>query len=295
MAGKGGGAWKVAYADFVTAMMAFFMVMWLLSQDAKVKDAVALHFRNPYGQYAMGDSLMAPKKEQYFKDRPHSHHGHSAPPVDNEGPKTRRPYTLTLHRGDRTIVGTVVTFDQNEIELSQAGREMLQGLIPQLEGKPQKIEIRGHALRRPLPGAESMDPWQLSYRRCMNAMEFLIEKGIPPERIRLSQAGAYEPYTLDDEPTQAANNSRIEVYLLNEVAQDASGTAEERDRRFKDEPQPVEPHSTPAQTPTDSHATHASTPTAAKAVSHAAKPKAAKSKAAAPTKAKAPAKPAAHH
>ena len=37
MAGKGGGAWKVAYADFVTAMMAFFLVMWIVGQDKPVK------------------------------------------------------------------------------------------------------------------------------------------------------------------------------------------------------------------------------------------------------------------
>ncbi len=46
MAG-GGGAWKVAYADFVTAMMAFFMVMWLVAQSDKTKKAVAEYFSNP--------------------------------------------------------------------------------------------------------------------------------------------------------------------------------------------------------------------------------------------------------
>ena len=60
MAG-GGGAWKVAYADFVTAMMAFFMVMWLVAQDSKVKDAVAKTFRNQTGRYAPGDALLPPK------------------------------------------------------------------------------------------------------------------------------------------------------------------------------------------------------------------------------------------
>ena len=49
MAGGGGGAWKVAYADFVTAMMAFFMVMWLVNQDPKVKDSVAKYFVDPVG------------------------------------------------------------------------------------------------------------------------------------------------------------------------------------------------------------------------------------------------------
>jgi chemotaxis protein MotB len=50
MAGKGGGgSWKVAYADFVTAMMAFFLVMWIGSQDQKTKQAVANYFVDPSG------------------------------------------------------------------------------------------------------------------------------------------------------------------------------------------------------------------------------------------------------
>lgn len=46
-AGAHGGAWKVAYADFVTAMMAFFMVMWLMGSDDETKAAVASYFNNP--------------------------------------------------------------------------------------------------------------------------------------------------------------------------------------------------------------------------------------------------------
>src|SRR5437870_2263586 len=42
-----GGAWKVAYADFVTAMMALFIVLWLASQDQRIKEAVERSFRNP--------------------------------------------------------------------------------------------------------------------------------------------------------------------------------------------------------------------------------------------------------
>lgn len=47
MAGKGGGAWKVAYADFVTAMMAFFLVMWICAQDQRVREEVAHYFSAP--------------------------------------------------------------------------------------------------------------------------------------------------------------------------------------------------------------------------------------------------------
>lgn len=56
MAGKGGGAWKVAYADFVTAMMAFFLVMWICGQDQKVKRAVSYYFNDPLAASKMGSS-----------------------------------------------------------------------------------------------------------------------------------------------------------------------------------------------------------------------------------------------
>jgi chemotaxis protein MotB len=45
----GGGSWKVAYADFVTAMMAFFLVMWIGAQDVKVRQSVANYFVDPSG------------------------------------------------------------------------------------------------------------------------------------------------------------------------------------------------------------------------------------------------------
>src|SRR5579871_6413403 len=57
MAGKGGGgAWKVAYADFVTAMMAFFLVMWICGQDQKIKRAVSYYFNDPFSASHVGTS-----------------------------------------------------------------------------------------------------------------------------------------------------------------------------------------------------------------------------------------------
>src|SRR5881628_3443723 len=56
MAAHGGGAWKVAYADFVTAMMAFFLVMWICAQDQKIKQAIARYFVNPAGILPLGAS-----------------------------------------------------------------------------------------------------------------------------------------------------------------------------------------------------------------------------------------------
>jgi len=60
--GHHGGSWKVAYADFVTAMMAFFMVMWILGMDDKTKQAIEGYFANPVGYkkgYGSGSSPLS--------------------------------------------------------------------------------------------------------------------------------------------------------------------------------------------------------------------------------------------
>jgi chemotaxis protein MotB len=66
VAGKGGGAWKVAYADFVTAMMAFFLVMWICTQDQKIKQAVAHYFMDPAGGTPIGASNKPSKSGSIF-------------------------------------------------------------------------------------------------------------------------------------------------------------------------------------------------------------------------------------
>jgi chemotaxis protein MotB len=52
--GHHGGAWKVAYADFVTAMMAFFLVMWLMGSDEATKAAIEHYFNHPNTPYKGG-------------------------------------------------------------------------------------------------------------------------------------------------------------------------------------------------------------------------------------------------
>ena len=54
--GHHGGAWKVAYADFVTAMMSLFIVLWLMNSSAKVRQAVAGYFNDPRGKSTLTGS-----------------------------------------------------------------------------------------------------------------------------------------------------------------------------------------------------------------------------------------------
>jgi len=56
--GHHGGSWKVAYADFITAMMALFLTLWLTAQDEKIKEAVERAFRHPFSVSSEGAGVI---------------------------------------------------------------------------------------------------------------------------------------------------------------------------------------------------------------------------------------------
>src|SRR6266567_6252130 len=68
-AGHHGGAWKVAYADFVTAMMALFIVLWLLNTSKKVQEAVGGYFKDPTGNSKTIGSNMSGSGENFTLTR----------------------------------------------------------------------------------------------------------------------------------------------------------------------------------------------------------------------------------
>lgn len=253
MAGKGGGAWKVAYADFVTAMMAFFMVMWITAQSKPLKDAVSHYFNDPWGtsarprgsgapsfrvpgQRALPSGVRVLRSRNQGGKSSGSHPKGGRRPTSAEG--DRDPSVFVLHDGQIEKAGTVVLFPEGKAELDAWGTSQLQDLVPALLGKRNKIEIRGHASRRPLPaGSEFADEWQLCYARCQAALKFLEQQGIEPERMRLSQAAGFEPFSLQVDAEALSKNSRVEVFVLNEAVEQLQGTESERtDRVVEAEP-----------------------------------------------------------
>jgi chemotaxis protein MotB len=130
----------------------------------------------------------------------------------------------------------LVVFPDDSVALDDEGKLQIDGILPKLVGMPQKIEIRGHASRRPIKtDVEPRDPWHVSYERCLAVKKYLEEKGIEPNRLRLTQAGVYEPFTIQGGNDGQPRNSRVEVFLLAELADDLVGTAEERAQRYRDE------------------------------------------------------------
>ncbi len=213
MAG-GGGAWKVAYADFVTAMMAFFMVMWLTSQKPEIKEAVAEYFKNPSGRKLTGNpnSSLLPSRSESSGARRARTRGQESPVLENK----------MSDEGKRTNVGTVIKFDANTTALSGEARKKIDDMLPELQGKPHRIEVRGHALSDcQQAGSISLDAINISFMRSLETMQYMVSAGIDPNRIRLSQAGSSEP-RLTSEGIDPAENARVEVFLLGETYESPS-------------------------------------------------------------------------
>ena len=239
MAG-GGGAWKVAYADFVTAMMAFFLVMWITSQDDQVKKAIGGYFQDPWGTSSENN---APSFEMPtgmggdapFADTPKGVLPQRWPQANVENATEKDPGAASvwqqkqkLHlmsNSDRNLPALIVNFDESSAELPQSSQQKLNDLMPALIGKRNRIELRGHSTRRPLPTASKhADHWQLCYARGMAVMKFLTSHGVEPDRIRLSQSAAYEPLTTRLESAWQNENNCVEVFLTTQVVDRVPGT-----------------------------------------------------------------------
>ncbi len=263
MAGKGGGAWKVAYADFVTAMMAFFLVMWITTQNKAVKESVAQYFENPLGTEAEARATSvhgipgASADAELFGEQagPHgsmtrekgtyAQSGNADEHVDGA-----RPPIHIFDRLDKTrSIGTMVLFAPDSAELTPAAQQQLSEVAIELRGKPNKVEVRGHAVRMRTSGGAPLNAWDISYARSLNTMKFLISCGIEPNRFRLSQNGAFEPYSDKVNQLDDPRNSRVEVSAIDELTFQFKPTPQERAGDFV----PAPAHPAPAAQGNSSH------------------------------------------
>ena len=153
-----GGAWKVAYADFVTAMMAFFMVMWLMNSSTKVKKAISSYFQDPSGSGQMsgsssagsGESLnvsqdrmkdLKQELEQAFKKSPEY--------------EKLKDYVQMSVTGDGLRIELLESeqgmfFQSGSPDPSDIGEQLIIRMAEQLGGLPNPLLIEGHTDARPL-------------------------------------------------------------------------------------------------------------------------------------------------
>jgi chemotaxis protein MotB len=220
--------WTVTYADLMSLLLTFFILIASMSEvrENDKYQGVADSMHEHFGHVSL-DSLKpgeSKPRNPLFAALTLAGRSKRTKLLENGSKQIASdateitPRVRVVRLGSRTTVGTVVYFDQPSAELDAEAREDLVETAELLRGKPQKIEIRGHSAQQAV-GGDSSEAWKLAFERTENTMNFLVEQlRIEPERIRLSIAGTNEPASRSDDTAEQLANTRVEVFLLDEVA-----------------------------------------------------------------------------
>jgi chemotaxis protein MotB len=241
--GAHGAAWKVAYADFVTAMMALFMVLWLVSQtDKKIKKVISEYFRT--GVFSGAPSILEGGlgiSARGFVDTQPNPGTINAVESDDDETNGRLMRTAVSHalghagfKGLAEHVSVKVTpegvllqiaegrddllFDLSSAELKPPLVKLLAGLAPELTKLGHKLEIHGHTDARPFATAGGRNNWTLSFERAERARAELEKSGLPSSLI----AGIYahgSTIPIDADPLSPANR-RLAIFARHESKKD---------------------------------------------------------------------------
>jgi len=202
--GHHGGAWKVAYADFVTTMMALFIVLWIVGQGASVREAIAKYFRDPgVFQHGGKESVVAggagilpdqqaPPQEGSAASSEEKTLQDAAAEIRALLENSRIPYSL------REQIKIEVTVEGLRIELAeregspffQVGsavvldsvRPILRDLAVVLTRLPNHITVEGHSDSRTYASPVYTN-WELSSDRANSARRLLEAAGLGGRRI----------------------------------------------------------------------------------------------------------------
>jgi chemotaxis protein MotB len=199
--GHHGGAWKVAYADFVTAMMAFFLVMWIVNTSPQVKTGVASYFRDPgVFQSTSGGGLMPGASTGAPADLPPMDIPPARAAMENTATAIREALETMPSVADiKDRVAIQVTKEGLRIELMDSDEKsffgvgsaevqpdthaLLQIIVEKIKDMPNKVAIEGHTDSRPYGANGSYSNWQLSSDRANAARRVMEESGFDVRRL----------------------------------------------------------------------------------------------------------------
>lgn len=239
--------WVVTFGDMMSLLLTFFIMLVSLSEikQQETYQAMAESFRRRFGHETAMLSLIPGrgKPRNALLDKLAVLGRARRRDTLNGGDKVKAPVgdyaRVEMIRPGEATRGGVVYFPEGGAELTEEHQRTLQATAQVIGGKPQKIEIRGHTSTRPLaPDAPYNDHWDLAYQRARRVMQFLVKLGIDPKRLRISVAADNELVHDGVDPQLQKMNSRVEVFMLSELAREPAGTAEERRQGFSDEGAP---------------------------------------------------------
>jgi chemotaxis protein MotB len=217
------GAWKVAYADFVTALMALFIVLWMMNASSAVKRSVAGYFRDPRGHErvsgggpagpAVGsraDRQTAASMQQMIEQALRA-----MPGFDKLGEHVKLSVTSEGLRIDLLENEQGMFFVTGSAEPTDTGQGLLSVLAVELARMPNSIVVEGHTDSLPYRNAlpeRGYSNWELSTDRANAARRLLCSGGVPPGRI-VEVRGFADQKLLEPAAPENPRNRRISIVV----------------------------------------------------------------------------------
>ena len=258
-AGHHGGSWKVAFADFATAMMAFFLVLWLTATASpEQKQAIEGYFKDPIGFMEGGssspvdlggsasvineatqdiessriqiqdevvdqlaDTLEQRRMQQLFQQLQER--------IEQNDTLQEFKDQLLIDITDEGLRVQIVDrsgrpmFDSGRDELKYYSQDILFELANTLGSVNNKLSITGHTDATPFRGRPGYTNWELSSDRANTARRALVAGGVRPEQIA-RVVGLSDSVLFDKANPTAPVNRRISIIVLNKKAADSIET-----------------------------------------------------------------------
>ncbi|HWA85032.1 MAG TPA: flagellar motor protein MotB [Opitutus sp.] len=237
MAGQG-GAWKVAFADFMTAMMALFLVLWISSQDKKILIATSRYFQSPFRSPMEDHSGLMP----FNKENPDAKKDDADPSGQKKPSDREREIELNFLNSvaadfarllnldqdlDKKPIDVEVTSDGLRItlfdrarkplftgdtaEFSEWGNFVMQNLAWMIDRHHFRVTIDGHT-RAGLPVHSGYSAWELSTDRANASRRKLVHYAVDPSLVE-RVTGYADTQPLPGEPPTSDSNQRVTLSL----------------------------------------------------------------------------------
>src|ERR1017187_4838693 len=208
-----GGAWKVAYADFVTAMMSLFIVLWLLNTSPQIKKAVAGYFNDPKSGGRETGTMTLGAGESISIDK------QNVEKLKEEIEKAilkQADLTKLSKQIDITVTGEGLKieliedkggafFESGSPKLSENGVALLNLLSAQLKVLPNRLLIEGHTDAQPYSSDTGYTNWELSSDRANSARRLLQQGGVGPNQISQVRGYADQLLRVQSNPLDPSN------------------------------------------------------------------------------------------
>jgi len=248
-----GGAWKIAYADFVTAMMAFFLLMWLISMTTQEQKIGLAEYFSPEalspstsgaGAVLMGTALdksgnrsASPRDARVIGQEDGTRRATSGRPAAglqahlSAAASIRQalqnvPEITELSRNiviEPTKDGLNISlmdeygramFPEGSVKPYDRTRLVLEAMAPALRRLPNRVSVTGHTAAARPGSVPTTDPWSLTAGRALSVREILSGAGVPNDRFTSVTGRADTEPVFPDNPDLPANR-RVTITLLN--------------------------------------------------------------------------------